>query len=219
MARHDRTRRGPSRAARARRGSWAALAAGLALTAVVLGVLAAQDPAPAAPPARAQASASPAAPSSPTPDVPSPEHLTIADIGVSTDLVRLGLNDDRTVEVPEDAARAGWFSHGPVPGQRGSSVVLGHVDSVDGPAVFHRLGTLRRGDTIDVRRSDGSTARFAVARVATYANEDFPAQAVYAGSPGRPALNLVTCGGEYDAERGGWQSNVVVFAEHVRTTG
>lgn len=141
-----------------------------------------------------------------------PEHLTIDSIGVSTELVSLGLRPDRTVEVPADAALAGWFDQGPVPGQLGSSVILGHVDSEAGPAVFHALPELSPGAAIDVRRADGTVARFEVDRVATYANEDFPAQEVYAGSPEESALNLVTCGGTYDAARGGWQSNVVVFA-------
>lgn len=146
-----------------------------------------------------------------------PQHLTIPSIGVSAAVVRLGLNDDETVEVPDDAAQAGWFDLGPVPGRLGSSVVLGHVDSVDGPAVFDRLDELGPGDTVEVHLGGGSVATFRVDRVATYANEDFPAQEVYAGDPAGRALNLVTCGGEYDAARGGWQSNVVVFTSHVGT--
>lgn len=144
-----------------------------------------------------------------------PEHLTIPAIGVTTDLVRLGLQPDGTVEVPQDAALAGWFAEGPPPGQPGASVVLGHVDSIEGPAVFHQLAQLRTGDRVQVRLSDGSVAQFAVRRVATYANADFPAEQVYAGSPDQSALNLVTCGGRYDADLGGWQSNVVVFTELV----
>lgn len=144
---------------------------------------------------------------------PRPVHLTIASISVSTDLVRLGLRPDRTVEVPQDAALAGWFEEGPVPGEQGASVVLGHVDSAAGPAVFHRLAELAPGDRLRVRLTDGATARFEVRRVATYANDAFPAREVYAGDPDGRALNLVTCGGWYDADRGGWQANVVVFTE------
>jgi sortase (surface protein transpeptidase) len=150
---------------------------------------------------------------------PRPQHLAIPSIDVSTDLIRLGLNADRTVEVPQDPALAGWFDQGPAPGQPGSSVLLGHVDSVDGPAVFHDLARLEPGSTVEVRLTGGAVATFRVDRVATYANEDFPARKVYAGDPARRALNLVTCGGEYDAARGGWQSNVVVFTSFVAQTG
>jgi sortase (surface protein transpeptidase) len=142
-----------------------------------------------------------------------PAHLSIPAIGVSTDLVRLGLQPDTTVEVPQDPERAGWYESGTVPGQPGSAVVLGHVDSVEGPAVFYRLAELEPGDLVRVGEADGSVATFVVRRVATYANDDFPAEQVYAGDPDRRFLNLVTCGGWYDADRGGWQGNVVVYSE------
>jgi sortase (surface protein transpeptidase) len=164
------------------------------------------------PPPSTAASSGSGATSAPT-VVATPTGLSIPGIGVDTDLVRLGLNDDDTVEVPGNPRRAGWFSEGTVPGQRGSSVILGHVDSTRGPAVFYRLRELARGDRILVRMSDGSSTHFRVARVVTYPNDEFPAQRVYAGTPGRATLNLVTCGGAYDAHAGGYQANVVVYAD------
>ena len=140
-----------------------------------------------------------------------PVHLAIPIIGVATPLIRLGLNDDGTVEVPTAPERAGWFRLGPVPGQRGSSVILGHVDSVDGPAVFAGLSTMRTSDRVQVLLSDDMLVTFEVTGIETYANADFPAQRVYAGSTRVAELNLVTCGGDYDREQGGYQSNVVVY--------
>ena len=137
-------------------------------------------------------------------------HLEIDTIAVSTSLVKLGLMPDRTVEVPSNADLAGWFRRGPKPGRRGSAVILGHVDSVEGPAVFARLQELRPGDLVQVERADGSTVRFEVRRSVTYANDKFPANRVY-GAQGARRLNLVTCGGVYDASRGGYQSNLVVY--------
>lgn len=143
-------------------------------------------------------------------------HLTVPGIGVDTRLVRLGLNDDGTVEVPTAPETAGWFDLGTVPGRRGSAVILGHVDSADGPAVFAGLSTLRAGDRMQVVLSDAATVAFEVTSLETYANADFPARRVYAGSLRERTLNLVTCGGEYDRERGGYQSNVVVYTRRVR---
>jgi sortase (surface protein transpeptidase) len=136
--------------------------------------------------------------------------LTIPGIDVDARLVRLGLNGDGTVEVPTAPETAGWFELGTVPGRRGSAVILGHVDSVDGPAVFAGLSALRSADRVQVVLSDDGTVQFEVTGIETYANADFPAQRVYAGSRRARTLNLVTCGGEYDRERGGYQSNVVV---------
>ena len=145
-----------------------------------------------------------------------PVALEIPSIGVETDLGQLGLRRDGTVQVPSDPLQAGWFRLGTHPGERGSSVILGHVDSVDGPAVFHRLGSLGVGARVVVPLEDGRTAYFKVASVRTYPNAEFPARRVYAAKRGR-SLNLVTCGGAYDSAKGGYQSNVVVHANWVRT--
>ena len=171
-------------------------------------------PAKAAPASVAPAKVTPAKVASAhvAPAETTPAWLDIPAIGVSTALDSLGLNADRTVEVPDRPQRAGWFDLGTVPGSSGSSVILGHVDSVDGPAVFYRLDQLRAGDLIDVSLSDATVATFRVVRVATYPNAAFPARQVYAGSPRGRTLNLVTCGGEYDSEAGGYQSNVVVYS-------
>jgi hypothetical protein len=58
-------------------------------------------------------------------------------------------------------------------------VILGHVDSKRGPAVFFRLRELRPGDRIDVQRADGSWVRFVVQRIAKYDKRRFPTDAVY----------------------------------------
>ena len=144
-----------------------------------------------------------------------PVRIAIPALQVSADITNLGLNRNGTVEVPDNPDEAGWYRKGPKPGEPGSAVILGHVDSKVGPAVFYRLKNLDRGDQIGVKLDSGMMAYFEVARVAHYANEDFPRQKVYADKPDRPALNLVTCGGRYDEEAGGYQSNVVAYTTYL----
>ncbi|MBA2445112.1 MAG: class F sortase [Nocardioidaceae bacterium] len=139
-----------------------------------------------------------------------PVGLRIPAIDVDVSLSSLGLNPDRTVEVPTNFEEPGWFRLGPSPGERGSAVILGHVDSNEGPAVFYLMKYLERGDEIEVTLADGAVAHFGVTKVATYPNEHFPAQRVYA-SHGYSALQLVTCGGEFDIPTDSYQANVVVF--------
>lgn len=201
---------------------WAVLATALAVVTVVLvalGVVGHQR--------AAAATASPAGPwfrveprqqepvVAPRPVSP-PVRLRIHAIGVSTAIVPLGLNRDRTVQVPTDPSRAGWYRLGTSPGQVGSAVILGHVDSMKGPAVFYRLRTLVKGDQADVVLADGSVVVFRVTRLVTYQNKDFPKKQVY-GNHGRPTLTLVTCGGDYDRAAGGYQANVVVYTELLRS--
>jgi sortase (surface protein transpeptidase) len=199
------------------------LAAGLAslALAVVLGAC-------GEPPARPEASAPPAPPATTAPATTStraavapstrprrkpspPVRVELPSIGVSSRLVRLGLNADGTMEVPRDYDLAGWFTGGPMPGEDGPAVISGHVDSKSGPAVFYRLRDLRRGDTVRVQRADGVWLAFEVTGTARYAKAAFPTDAVFGPVTG-PVLRLITCGGAFDRSRGSYLDNVVVSA-------
>ena len=140
-----------------------------------------------------------------------PQSIRIPTIAVTAPVGTLGFDEvAQTVEVPSKPMDAGWYRFGAVPGEDGSAVILGHVDSKTGPAVFARIKELRRGDKVAVTMSDRSVVNYRVDEVATYPNAKFPAQRVY-GATGPSTLNLVTCGGAYDSTAGGYQSNVVVY--------
>ena len=140
-----------------------------------------------------------------------PVVLDIPAIGVTAPLTSLGLNPDGTVQVPSEWQEPGWYRLGPTPGQLGAAVILGHVDSVSGPAVFFRLGALQPGDTVNVTLADGVIAHFVVDAVDVYPKNSFPARSVYEASPGRVTLQLVTCTGEFDASTHHYLSNLVVY--------
>jgi Sortase domain len=142
---------------------------------------------------------------------PVPVRLDIPKIHVASSLDRLGRAPDGTVEVPSRWEVAGWYALGPRPGDPGSAVILGHVDSKSGPAVFYRLRELGPGDQIDVSRADGSSVRFVVERTAQYLKTRFPTDEVYYPTL-VPALRLVTCGGQFDFTTGHYRSNIIVFA-------
>ena len=143
-----------------------------------------------------------------------PVTLGIPRIKVTNKLIGLRKQRNGTLAVPEDALRAGWYSEGFAPGDPGPAVIVGHVDSYRGPGVFNRLKSLRKGDVIRVRRSDGSLVTFAVRQVREYPKRRFPTAQVYRGD-GRPTLRLITCGGEFDRRTRSYRSNVVAFADLV----
>jgi sortase (surface protein transpeptidase) len=146
-----------------------------------------------------------------------PVALSVPAIGVSVPLTKLGLNPDHTVQVPTNFQVPGWYEYGPSPGQLGSAVILGHVDSYKGPAVFFQLRTLRPGDAVNVTLADGVITHFVVRQVAMYPKTDFPTVAVY-GAHGYSALQLVTCGGVFDSQTGHYLSNVVVYTSLASTS-
>jgi sortase (surface protein transpeptidase) len=142
---------------------------------------------------------------------PVPVRLAIPRIHVASSLERLGRARDGTVEVPRRWEVPGWYALGPRPGDPGSAVILGHVDSKRGPAVFYRLRELRPGDEIRIARADGSSVRFVVERTAKYDKQRFPTDDVYYPALA-PALRLVTCGGQFNFTTGHYRSNIIVFA-------
>ncbi|WP_018790641.1 class F sortase [Salinispora arenicola] len=142
-----------------------------------------------------------------------PVAVEIDAIDVTAPVHNVGLAPDGTIAAP-DAARAqeaGWYDQGPTPGQYGPAVLVGHVDTSTGPAVFQGLRDLRAGDRVEVDRTDGRVAVFEVNSVERFDKERFPADQVF-GDFDRPNLRLVTCGGRWVGGDTGYADNVVVFA-------
>ncbi|MEW1549381.1 class F sortase [Streptomyces tsukubensis] len=154
----------------------------------------------------------PSAPSSGTPAA-DPVHVSIPAINVSSNLLRLGLNSDQTVEVPapEQGMTAGWYTGGAIPGRKGAAVIIGHNDTRYGPAVFKNLKKLGKGAKVTVRDARGRNLTFTVTATETVRKTAFPTQRVY-GPTATPELRLVTCDGEFDAE-GHPVDNLIVYAK------
>ena len=144
-------------------------------------------------------------------DYSQPVRVEIPSIGVSSTLEELELNSAGAMEVPADPDQAGWFTPAPPPGVPGVSVISGHVTWNQEPVVFFRLGDLRAGDKIRVRRADGVTAVFTVERIGEFAKSTFPTKAVYTPTDGAE-IRLITCGGEYHEANNRYLSNVIVWA-------
>jgi len=143
-----------------------------------------------------------------------PVSLSIPVIGVHTRLIRLGLTARGTLQVPASTSVAGWYTASPRPGQIGSAVIAGHIDSYLGPGVFFRLRLLRPGDRVYVRHADGTLAIFRVYAEHSYPKNHFPTQQVYGPAPD-PELRLITCGGTFDPATGSYLDNVVVYATQI----
>ncbi len=200
------------------------LAVGLAVAAAgTAGLLLTRHAVPAQRPAAAGLGALPAptGPIAAPPQPPGPRPvarpvaLTIPVIGVRTPLVSLGLDAAGALQVPPTPSVAGWYDGGPRPGAIGPAVIVGHIDSYQGPGVFFRLSQLRPGDRVYVRRADGTLAVFRVTSVRMYPKDRFPTQAVYGPTPDAE-LRLITCGGAFDPVTRSYLSNVIVDATQER---
>lgn len=147
-----------------------------------------------------------------------PLRLRIPDIDVDAAFeAPLGLQQNGEIGIPEGYETVGYYQYGPTPGELGPAVVLGHVDSYEGPAVLFRLGQLEVGDEIMIDREDGTTATFAVTALERHEQSGFPTAKVYSDLD-HAGLRLITCTGVYDHGSLRYSHNLIVFAELVATS-
>ncbi|MDX2818603.1 class F sortase [Streptomyces sp. NPDC001902] len=142
-----------------------------------------------------------------------PLRIDIPSAGIHAKLVERGLTADGAVDPPPFTTPnvAGWYGRGPAPGDAGAALIVGHVDTRTKAAVFYALSTVTQGDLVEVTRSDGSVAEFAVEGVEIVDKTGFRPDRVY-GSGVRPELRLITCGGTFDHATQSYSANVVVYA-------
>ncbi|MEV5953952.1 class F sortase [Streptomyces sp. NPDC051987] len=145
-----------------------------------------------------------------------PTRLLIPKIAVDAPFTVLTMNSSGRLDPPPagNTNLVGWYSRGAAPGEAGTAIIAGHVDTTTGPAVFVRLDELERGDRFTVSRADGTDANFVVDEADTFAKDDFPSDRVYADTR-RPEVRLITCAGDYDHEARDYTENLVVFAHLV----
>ena len=76
-----------------------------------------------------------------------PTRISIPALGVRAPVVGVGTAADGSIAAPaiDKPDETGWYRLGPTPGERGTAVIVGHVDTADRPAVFAKLGALGRG--------------------------------------------------------------------------
>ncbi|RKR87868.1 sortase family protein [Micromonospora pisi] len=145
-----------------------------------------------------------------------PTAIAIDSLDVRARVHRVGIAPDGSIAVPppDRYQEAGWYDQSPTPGQYGPAVIVGHVDTRTGPAVFHDLAKVRPGAEIEVTRTDRSVAVFKVNSVRRYDKSQLPTEEVF-DDFNRPGLRLITCGGRWVGGTTGYADNVVVFASLV----
>ena len=138
-----------------------------------------------------------------------PARIIIPSIDVDADVVELSIRGEAP-EVPSDFDQVGWYVQTRKPGEIGPSVLAGHIDTVNGPAVFARLNELEEGDEIMIVSNDGEERIFSVNTSGQYPKENLPDE-VFGFGEGNPELRLITCGGSFDNESGHYRDNLVVY--------
>jgi hypothetical protein len=150
-------------------------------------------------------------PRGPLVTVPVPDEIVLPTLGVRAPVVPVALEDDGSMEIPDDIRTVGWFAPGVRPGEDGSAVISGHVDSrVQGRGAFFELSRLDVGDEVVVGAGTGER-RFEVVARRRYGKAELPIDELFTRE-GPPRLVLITCGGAFDPATRSYEENVVVVA-------
>ena len=140
-----------------------------------------------------------------------PTTLLIPTLNISAEVEYVGLDNERRMDIPKAWENVAWYERGPVPGETGSAVIAGHLDSPTGPAVFYSLAKLKPGDSIIVQTKQGKELEFVVELVEQYKDAQFPISEVFSSSDGEKRLNLITCAGTFSQLSRRYSDRLVVF--------
>jgi hypothetical protein len=143
--------------------------------------------------------------------VTDPVRIRIDALEVDVPIVPVGLREDRQMEVPDDAHEIGWYYPGVRPGEKGSAVLAGHVDSKEGPGAFWGLRDLALDDVITITHADGTEQAWRVVAREQYLKDELPINDLFVWGGETEQLALVTCGGAWDRDAASYRDNVVVY--------
>lgn len=141
-----------------------------------------------------------------------PESMSIPAIGIDAPVQHLGTTETGEMAVPDKIDEVSWFSPGYKPGQNGRAVVAGHVDGIDGPAIFWDLSKLEPGDEIIVE-GEGRKLIFKVHTMESIPLDEADIPKIF-GYSSSPELVLITCSGTYDFDRGTREERLIVYASY-----
>ncbi len=146
-----------------------------------------------------------------------PRKITIKKISVAARVKPLGVSGDNQLLAPSSIYDAGWYTSSAKPGVDAGAVLIdGHVHGPTKPGIFANLKKLVPGDTIQIERGDGRVVTYRVEKTSQAAADTLDMAALMTSvQPGKQGLNIVTCGGKYDAKTGHYESRDQVFAVEV----
>lgn len=142
-----------------------------------------------------------------------PVRLLIPKIKVDTNVLYMGLNKTGNMDVPPDLLNVGWYKFGPIPGDKGSAVIAGHLVGVKDLGVFANLHLLQPGDNLSILDDKGATTSFVVRESRSYGQLEEPNE-VFHSSDGAH-LNLITCTGVWVKELQRYTKRLVIFTDRV----
>lgn len=138
-------------------------------------------------------------------------------LGAELPITPTGVATDGQMEIPVDAAEAGWYRYGTAPGAgTGSAVIAAHAGSEETPeGPLYAIREAEPGDEVTVTDEEGAVHAYEVTSVEQLGKEGLDFTPYFARS-GPERLVLITCGGQWLPENRSYADNIIVVAVPVR---
>ena len=143
--------------------------------------------------------------------------LVIPAADIDAPVVVRGLDENRVMQVPDNAYDVAWYDFTGKPGfdELGNAVFAGHVDYIRvGPAVFWNLKDLNEEDSIEVHMEDGTVYRYVVRSKRQYDLADAPVDDIV-GPTAEQTVTLITCSGTFNSGTHQYDKRLVIRAERI----
>jgi LPXTG-site transpeptidase (sortase) family protein len=142
-----------------------------------------------------------------------PKKIIIPKISVDNFIQQVGMNNKKEVAAPTNIYLAGWYNKSVRPGQKGLSIIDGHLDGYTKPGIFNKLGSLSTGDEYEVELGSGDKKKFRVLKVETVDTDKAVGVLFSQNLRVKSQLNLITCTGDYDKKQQAYNKRIVVSSE------
>ncbi len=145
-----------------------------------------------------------------------PRRISMSGVDIDGPIIPEGVTDG-VMDLPKDPNTVGWWSSGAAPGSPvGTVLMAAHLDSKElGKGMMANLKNTPVGSSITITGDPGQApVKYRVDARRNYPKSTLPfAKLLVQGE--NPRLVLVTCGGTYNRDAGGYSDNVVVIATPV----
>ncbi len=141
-----------------------------------------------------------------------PRHITLPSIGAEGFIQNVGVDQNQEIAVPTNTHLAGWFVDSVRPGEKGLSIIDGHVSGRESSGIFEKLGDLQIDDVFYIEFGDNSRKEFKITAKYTVPEAEAAAR-IFDQDPNiANQLNLVTCAGEYNQDTRRFDERTIVTA-------
>lgn len=149
-----------------------------------------------------------------------PRTIIVPKQNISGIIQNVGIDSSNTIIVPSNIHFAGWYTGSSKPGDKGLSIVNGHVSGRSTKGIFSELEKIKKDDYIFIEFGDLSTRTFRVFDVVEVDEVDASFELFKQATEVSNQLNLITCGGIYDREKQTYSRRIIIkstLADSVET--